>query len=184
MFVFHDAQMNVLSLAYGDAEMIPADAGPYVEMPDQEFQTLLGLKIIDGAVVRDTADAGYQDSLRRRIDIERDRRMKAGFLFGGVAYDFDDASKARITGMATLAGFAMAQGAQAGDYLWAGGATPFVWIASDNSFVPMDAPTCFAFGQAAAAHEIAFIFAARMLKDMAPIPEDFSNAAYWPEGVS
>ncbi len=184
MFVFHDAQMNVLSLAYGDPEMIPADAGPYIEMPDQEFQTLLGLKIIDNQVVRDTGDASYQDSLRRRIDIERDRRMKAGFLFGGVAYDFDDASKARITGMATLAGFAMGQGAQAGNYHWHGGTDPFVWIASDNSFVPMDAPTCFAFGQAAAAHEIAFIFAARLLKDMVPVPENFTDPLYWPGGVS
>lgn len=182
MIVFYDpADGAVTWTMMGDR--VPATDEPHVIVPDERWVTLTGLRVVDGLVVRDLVDPVYQDSLRRLIDIERDRRMKAGFVFQGVAYDFDDASKARITGMATLAGFALGQGAQAGDYLWAGEA-PFVWIASDNSFVPMDAPTCFAFGQAAAGHEIAFIFAARMLKDQNPIPEDFSNAAYWPEGVS
>jgi hypothetical protein len=35
-------------------------------------------------------------------------------------------------------------------------------------------------GQAAAANESAHIFAARALKDMSPIPSDFSDDAYWP----
>lgn len=51
MFVFHDPQMNVVSIAYGDPEMIPADAGPYVELPDQQFSTLAGLKVQGGTLV-------------------------------------------------------------------------------------------------------------------------------------
>lgn len=114
------------------------------------------------------------------VDDERNRRIEENFTFGGVAYDFDAASKARITGMGALAGFAIGAGAQAGDLTWHGQETPFVWIASDNSPVPMDAPTCFAFAQAAAAHEAAHIFAARALKDMTTIPADYTADGYWP----
>ncbi len=113
------------------------------------------------------------------ITAERDRRIAAGFTHNGVNYDFDEASKSRITGAATLAGFALSSGALAGDLLWHGGTQPFVWVAADNSLVSMDAQTCFAFGQAAAAHETRHIFWARALKDADPIPEDFTNDIHW-----
>ncbi len=114
------------------------------------------------------------------VNIERNRRIHAGFFFGGKRFAFDADSKQRVTGAATLAGFAMAQGKKADDLLWHGGSDPFVWIADDNTLVPMDAPTCFAFGQAAAAHETAHIFAARQIKDASPIPADYADDAYWP----
>jgi hypothetical protein len=37
-----------------------------------------------------------------------------------------------------------------------------------------------AFGQTAAEHERAHIFAARALKDMDPIPDDWAAPEYWP----
>lgn len=115
------------------------------------------------------------------VTAERDRRIAAGFLFGGRRFDFDPMSKQRITGAATLAGFAMGQGAGAGNLLWHGGVHSFTWIAGDNGLVTMDAPTCFAFGQAAAAHESAHIFAARALKDRPEgVPEDFAADRWWP----
>lgn len=115
------------------------------------------------------------------VNAERDRRVHAGFPFGGKTYAFDPASKQRVTGAGTLAGFAIANGAQPGDAYWHGGTQPFRWIADDNSLTEMDAQTCFAFGQAAAAHEEAHIFAARAIKDMSPIPVDYaSNESYWP----
>ncbi|MFN7224426.1 MAG: DUF4376 domain-containing protein, partial [Paracoccaceae bacterium] len=114
------------------------------------------------------------------VNAERDRRMSATFLFSGKRYDCDRDSTARITGAATLAGFALGAGAQPGDLRWHGGDADFVWIAADNSFTPMDAPTCFAFGQAAAANQSAHIFAARALKDMDPIPADFADDTRWP----
>lgn len=114
------------------------------------------------------------------VNAERDRRISAGFTFDGKRFAFDPDSKQRVTGAATLAGFAIAQGAAAGYLLWHGGATPFVWIADDNTLVEMDAPTCFAFGQAAAAHETAHIFAARQLKDISPIPADYADDTHWP----
>lgn len=113
------------------------------------------------------------------INAERNRRIRAGFTFSDVVYDFDEASKSRVTGAATLAGFAMGQGAATGDLYWHGGANPFVWVAQNNSLTPMDAQTCFAFGQEAAAHETRHIFWARALKDADPIPIDFTDDRHW-----
>lgn len=114
------------------------------------------------------------------VDAERNRRINGTFTFQGKVYNCDPDSMARITGASTLAGFALGAGAQPGDLRWHGGIADFVWIADDNSMNPMDAQTCFAFGQAAAANHSAHIFAARALKDMSPIPADFADDQYWP----
>lgn len=117
------------------------------------------------------------------VNEERDRRISMNFYFNGERFDFDEKSKQRVTGAATLAGFALAAGAQANNYRWheVGANSDFVWITSNNSLVAMDAPTCFAFGQAAAKHEKDHIFASAELKSMNPIPLDFAaNNSYWP----
>lgn len=115
-----------------------------------------------------------------QINQERDRRIALGFSFNGKTYALDSASKARVTGAATLAGFAIAGGATAGNYRWHGGSSDFVWIADDNTLTSMDAQICFAFGQAAAAWETAHIFACRAIKEISPIPSDYTNNSYWP----
>jgi hypothetical protein len=117
---------------------------------------------------------------RAAVNAERDRRMTATFAFAGKRYDCDTASLARITGAATLAGFAIGGGAEVGDLRWHRGNADFTWIAADNSLTTMDAQTCFAFGNAAAANESAHIFAAHAIKAMDPIPADFTNDKYWP----
>lgn len=115
------------------------------------------------------------------VDIERDRRTDAGFAFGGVFYQSRPSDRENIAGAATAAGVAMLTGAEAGDLRWHGGDEDFAWIAADNSTHPMDAPTMFAFGQAAMAHKSAHIFAGRALKEMTPIPQDYAtNQSYWP----
>lgn len=113
------------------------------------------------------------------INAERDRRLTAGFSFGGAVFDCDPASLQRITGAATLAGFAAMAGAMPGDLRWHGGPDDFVWIAADNTLAPMDAATCFAFGQAAASHQSRLIFAAKALKSKLPIPADFAADRHW-----
>jgi hypothetical protein len=117
------------------------------------------------------------------VSAERDRRIEAGFLFAGHMFQLDLQSKARITGAATLAGFAIGAGVSADDLRWNGAAVDFTWLSQSNAVVPMDAPTCFAFGAAAAEHERAHIFAARALKDLAQIPADYADDAYWPAAV-
>lgn len=114
------------------------------------------------------------------VTVERNRRISVGFTFNGKLYNFDDRSKANISGATQLAFMAIVAGAQPGDLQW-NGSTDFAWIAADNSLTTMDAQTVVAFGQAAAAHEQAHIFAARTLKDSDPIPGDFAtNESYWP----
>lgn len=114
------------------------------------------------------------------INAERAHRLAADFTFQGKQYQRDSVSVQRITGAATLAGFAMAQGAQPGNHHWHGGEQPFAWIASDNSLTLMDAQTTFAFGNACATVETRLIFAAKALRDADPIPEDFADDKYWP----
>lgn len=114
------------------------------------------------------------------VNMERDRRIKEGFTFAGKVYDFDDKSKANISGAALNAFMAIVAGAQVGDLTWHGGVSDFAWIAQDNTLTTMDAQTVVAFGQAAAAHESAHIFAARALKEANPIPSDYTDDAYWP----
>jgi len=117
---------------------------------------------------------------RAAINAERDRRLGTTFTFAGKSYDCDTASLARITGAATLAGFAMGAGAAAGNLRWHGGAADFTWIAADNTLTTMDAQTCFAFGNAAATNQSAHIFAGRTVKAMDPIPADYTDDKYWP----
>lgn len=117
---------------------------------------------------------------RADVNYERDLRMRGVFSFNGTVFNCDADSLQRITGAGTLAGFAIAAGAQAGDLFWHGGESPFAWIAADNSIVTMDAQTAFAFGQAAARNETLHIFAAKAIKDMDPIPTDYTADFYWP----
>lgn len=114
------------------------------------------------------------------VDAERDRRMRGIFLFNGRHYDCDPTSLQRITGAAALAGFFLAGGGSPTDVYWHGGTEPFAWIAHDNQIEVMDAQTVFAFGRAAAENETLHIFAARALKNMTPIPQNFADNAFWP----
>lgn len=114
------------------------------------------------------------------IDAERDRRIAAGFTFGGKLYQSRPEDRENIAGASVAALAAMGNGALPGDYRWHGGDSDFVWIAADNSLTAMDAQTMFAFGQAAMAHKQALIFAARALKDAEPIPADYTDDGYWP----
>lgn len=187
MFVFYDPvpvsrdpdRFRIIYTAAGDREELTAGRSDWIEVPSA-LESLAGVFVENGALVVDPLDATYRIELAARVDAERDRRMKSGFPYLGAMYDFDDVSKSRITGMATLAGFALGQGALPGNLFWHGGQQPFVWVAQDNSFVPMDAPTCFGLGKAAATHEMTYIFAARALKDAPAIPTDYANDAYWP----
>lgn len=55
----------------------------------------------------------------------------------------------------------------------------FEWIAEDNTTVPMDAHTMFAFGCMVANFKDKLIKRAKELKQLAPIPQDYTNPAHW-----
>lgn len=115
------------------------------------------------------------------VDRERDRRL-ATVTFQGRAFNFIDGkgSDANIAGMSTLALGAIIRGAQPGDLRWADPDQDFAWVALDNTSVPMDAQTVYAFGQAVAVWKARHIRAARTIKDLPEIPGDFHSDHRWP----
>lgn len=120
------------------------------------------------------------------IDTERDRRISAGFEFGGVWYQSRLPAPGRagdwevFSGKALEALIAQLNGAQPGDLRWSDPAEDFAWIAADNSRVPMDAQTVIALAQAASAHRSRHTFAGSDLKALDPIPADYTADHHWP----
>jgi hypothetical protein len=113
------------------------------------------------------------------IGAERDRRIDGGFEFQGNVYQSGATDRENILGSAQLAFMAVLNGAVAGDYRWASADTDFMWIALDNTLVPMDAPTVVDFGKTASAFKQAMIFKARTLKNMETLPADFTDDKWW-----
>ena len=118
-----------------------------------------------------------------QIDRERDRRIAAGFTFGGKLFQAREQDLRNINGAATGAALAMMQGAQAGNPRWQGGDTDFGWIAADNAIVPMDVVTMVNFGRAAMTHVERLTMVGRSLKDRLAAGEtlDISSDALWGE---
>jgi len=117
------------------------------------------------------------------VDAEHERRAALGFAFGGKIIQSRANDLLKITGAATSAGLAVAAGAATGNLRWADPDNDFVWIAADNSTLPLDAPTMIALGQAAMKHVSDYVFAARSIKDRIIAGEDLDPAddALWPE---
>jgi len=114
------------------------------------------------------------------VNAERERRIRAGFVFNGKLYDYNMDAKTNISGAAQMAFmFIVVNGAQPGNYRWNGRPDDFSWIAKDNTLTQMDAPTVVQFGKRAAEHETHHRFKARSLKDMNPIPSDYQLDSYW-----
>ncbi len=114
------------------------------------------------------------------VDTERDRRIDSGIVFQGALYQSRATDRENIAGAAQLAFMAVVGGAQIGDLRWSNAGQDFVWIAADNSLVPMDAQAVVAFGKVAAEHKRALIYAGRQLKNIEPIPADYTDDKWWP----
>lgn len=141
-----------------------------------------------GEISQQDRDAAYAVLLafptdapdRSEVNKERDRRIGSGFMFNGMLFQSRIEDQKRIAGAGTLAIIEIMNGAQPKDLRWRGGNSDFVWIAADNSLVPMDALTVIAFGQACATWEAVHVFAARSIKNTSPIPSDYAADKYWP----
>jgi hypothetical protein len=125
-----------------------------------------------------------REQLEKAVKIERDRRLESDFEFMGNMYQRDTKSLQRITGAGTLAGLYMGNGGDPMSFKWhATSEDPnpedFAWIASDDTLVPMNAATVFAFSREAAAVETRLIFKAKALRSMATIPTDFTDDKWW-----
>lgn len=144
-----------------------------VEMPDGTTMPVSSLDL--AAAINDLE----RDGLRAAVTAERDRRIVAGFEFGEQFYQSRAEDRENIAGASTAAFAAISGGALVGDFRWLNVNADFAWISANNTLVPMDAQTMFAFGRAAMAHKQGLIFACRALKDMATIPADFAADQYW-----
>ncbi|GGG77464.1 hypothetical protein GCM10011415_27960 [Salipiger pallidus] len=115
-----------------------------------------------------------------QITVERDRRISGGFTFEGVEYQTRPEDLENMAGAATSALEAIVNGALPGDLRWDDPNVDFAWIAADNSLTPMDAQTTLAMGKAAKRHKQLHIFTARQMKNLAVLPDDFTDDAHWP----
>lgn len=113
------------------------------------------------------------DELCAAIDRERDRRMHTRFAFHGVWYQCREQDVVNITGAGASALAALVMGAP-----WP---ADFVWIAEDNSRVPMTAAEVIALGNAYTAFRGALIFKASDLKALVRAGEkvDYMADAAW-----
>ena len=120
------------------------------------------------------------------VDAERDRRISAGFEFGGVWYqsrlpsDGKSGDWEAFSGKALEALMAVMAGAQPGDLRWSDPAEDFAWIAADNSRMPMDAQTVIELAKAASAHRSRHTFAGSDLKAFPVIPANYADDQWWP----
>ena len=85
--------------------------------------------------------------------------IAAGFTFQGHPYQIDQDSLFNINSMG---GLALGSITDAATSPWPAG---FVWIAADNTKVPMDAPTCYAFSRAVGGYVSGLILHLRGIKD-------------------
>ena len=147
--------------------------------PSPDYAWNNGQWMLDAVLQAQNAEAARK-LLHALIDTERDRRIDAGITFQGIKFQSRGTDRENIAGAAQLGFMAVVAGKQAGDLRWSAPDQDFTWIASDNSLVPMDAPTVVALGKAAAERKQALIFAARQLKDMEQIPADYADDKWWP----
>lgn len=115
------------------------------------------------------------------VDRERDRRLRT-VPFMGHIYDFcdDRGSDINIAGAGSMAIAALMAGAVQGDLRWHGGDSDFAWVAADNAIVTMDAQTVLSFAMTAGRWKSAHIRAARALKDLSAVPDDYASNLRWP----
>jgi hypothetical protein len=137
---------------------------------------------IDWSLLCTAADrqAQAQQALSHLVDIERARRVSAGFTFNGQCIQSGEHDRENILDKAMQAFMAKVGGAAPGDLRWADPDTDFVWIAADNTRIPMDAQTMMDLGKAMTGYKESLIFAARRLKDRNVIPADYADDQYWP----
>ncbi len=98
------------------------------------------------------------------VDVERDRRIAAGFAYQGATFQSRPEDFVNLGGASTAAVAAVLNGAQPGDLRWADPTKDFAWIAADNGLVPLDAPGMIQLGSAAMAHRSRLIFAGSTIK--------------------
>lgn len=158
------------SLAPGKARWLPVEVTAPEHQPNSQrlvgpVVEVLSDRISETWTVEAIPIDDRREAMRKEVNIIRDQKLRRPFPFNGVRFDYDDDSQKRITGAGALVHIAITIGGKLpNDPRWHDGGEDFVWIAADNSLVPMDAQTVLAFGQAAGAWDSAHVFAAKAIK--------------------
>lgn len=118
---------------------------------------------------------------KEQVNEERDRRIQAGVPFEGHVFDYNQMGKDNIESRAILAKLAIMNGSKKGDYRWFDPDSDFTWITQSNEKILMDAYQVSELGNTAMKWTTDHVFAARNLKDMTPIPQDYKDDKYWPD---
>lgn len=120
---------------------------------------------------------------KERVNAERDRRIYGGvtYIVDGQPYvfDSDEVSQGRVGHSAALARFAILGGAEADDYRWHGKDFDFAWITMSDTVV-LDAFEMAGLGDVFLEHVAFLVHAAKAIKELDPIPEDYDDDARWP----
>lgn len=115
------------------------------------------------------------------VNIERDHRIKSGFVYDGNEFQTDASSRENITGAQGLSlGAIIADPQGAAGLRWANPDVDFSWTDAANNEILMSAAECQAFCQAAMQYKIEIIKSARVIKDTSPTPGDYADDKYWP----
>lgn len=114
------------------------------------------------------------------VSRERDRRISSGFTWSTKEFQSDEDSRENINGAVSGALAYLISGGSPDELYWDNPNVPFMWLAKNNELIAMSPSQVVQFGQAMMAHKKQCIFAARTIKDMNPIPKDFTDDKYWP----
>jgi hypothetical protein len=117
-----------------------------------------------------------------QVNAERDRRITGGFMYMGYMFQSDDFSARNIMDAVQAAELCIEEDYRAAEtYRWQTGATEdYYWIATDNTHVFMNAYDVRHLGQYMLRMKQRMIRNGRDLKNLDPIPMDYTDDKYWP----
>jgi len=147
-----------------------------------DWPTALGE--LDMVLIEQTATECMVSEAQRvkdaQIQQERNARVET-MVWDGHVYQTDPVSLGRIETTGTKAHAHTTQNPGDVSLSWYPGVDPFYWISLDNVRVPMNAAQMAAFADAAASWATLHVRAARDLKDMPELPEDWQDDRWWPK---
>lgn len=153
-------------------------------LPRPGFDYELAEPVLKGAFVEQGWNPSESNSVaeqlnRTKITEELNKRLKQPISFHEKEFQADQNSISRIDSVAAVALQALLSGVDQNSYRWYDTDKDFEWIASDNSRVRMTAGEFLEFSRAIAVRNSNLVLAARALKDLPELPDDYHDDSYW-----
>jgi len=157
-YVLYDSAGRVTGIVTGPSAPTAPEGGGMLQVDAPPGSG--NWSVSSGAVVTYVPNlADNQEAKTQAALAQYSARIAAGFTFSGTLFQIDPVSQGQIAAMGALALGSIADSANSP---WNGG---FYWVATDNSHVPMDAATTYAFARAVALYVSACILHLRAIKD-------------------